>query len=106
PPGQTPPVERPDGRVLSAEEGLRRGTSPEKLAGLKPAFKEGGVIHAGNSSQISDGAAAVLMMTSDKASELGLTPLARVHTAVLAGDDPMIMLTAPIPATLKALKKS
>src|SRR4249919_2552262 len=94
------------GQVLSADEGLRRGTSPEKLAGLKPAFKEGGVIHAGNSSQISDGAAAVLMMTSDKASELGLTPLARVHTAVLAGDDPVIMLTAPIPATLKALKKS
>ena len=104
--GQIAPVELPDGRVLSADEGLRRGTSPEKLAGLKPAFKEGGVIHAGNSSQISDGAAAVLMMTSDKARELGLTPLARVHTAVLAGDDPVIMLTAPIPATLKALKKS
>ena len=104
--GQIAPVELPDGQVLSADEGLRRGTSPEKLTGLKPAFKAGGVIHAGNSSQISDGAAAVLMMTSDKASELGLTPLARVHTAVLAGDDPVIMLTAPIPATLKALKKS
>jgi acetyl-CoA acyltransferase len=104
--GQIAPVELPDGQVLSADEGLRRGTSPEKLAGLKPAFKEGGVIHAGNSSQISDGAAAVLMMTSDKARELGLTPLARVQTAVLAGDDPVIMLTAPIPATLKALKKS
>jgi acetyl-CoA acyltransferase len=104
--GQIAPVELPDGQVLSADEGLRRGTSPEKLAGLKPVFKEGGVIHAGNSSQISDGAAAVLMMTSDKASELGLTPLARVRTAVLAGDDPVIMLTAPIPATLKALKKS
>ena len=104
--GQIAPVELPDGQVLSADEGLRRGTSPEKLAGLKPAFKEAGVIHAGNSTQISDGAAAVLMMTSDKARELGLTPLARVHTAVLAGDDPVIMLTAPIPATLKALKKS
>src|ERR1700759_5446054 len=104
--GQITPVELPDGRVLPADGGLRRGTSPEKLAGLKPAFKEGGVIHAGNSSQISDGAAAVLMMTSDKARELGLTPLARVRTAVLAGDDPVIMLTAPIPATLKALKKS
>ena len=104
--GQIAPVELPDGQVLSADEGLRRGTTPEKLAGLKPAFKEGGVIHAGNSSQISDGAAAVLMMTSDKARELGLTPLARVRTAVLAGDDPVIMLTAPIPATLKALKKS
>ena len=104
--GQIAPVELPDGRVLSADEGLRRGTSPEKLAGLKPVFKEDGVIHAGNSSQISDGAAALLMMTSDKARELGLTPLARVRTAVLAGDDPVIMLTAPIPATLKALKKS
>jgi acetyl-CoA acyltransferase len=104
--GQIAPVELPDGQVLSADEGLRRGTTPEKLAGLKPVFKEGGVIHAGNSSQISDGAAAVLMMTSDKARELGLTPMARVRTAVLAGDDPVIMLTAPIPATLKALKKS
>src|SRR6266566_1753566 len=85
--GQIAPVELPDGRVFDTDEGLRRGTSPEKLAGLKPAFKEGGVIHAGNSSQISDGAAAVLMMTSDKAHELGLTPLARVHTAVLAGGD-------------------
>ena len=85
--GQIAPVELPDGQVLSADEGLRRGTTPEKLAGLKPAFKEGGVIHAGNSSQISDGAAAVLMMTSDKARELGLSPLARVRTAVLAGDD-------------------
>ena len=104
--GQIAPVELPDGRVLDTDEGLRRGTSPEKLAGLKPAFKAGGVIHAGNSSQISDGAAAVLMMTSDKARELGLTPLARVHTAVLAGDDPVMMLSAPIPATHKALKKS
>jgi acetyl-CoA acyltransferase len=104
--GQIAPVELPDGQVLSADEGLRRGTTPEKLAGLKPAFKEDGLIHAGNSSQISDGAAAVLMMTSDKARELGLTPMARVHTAVLAADDPVIMLTAPIPATHKALKKS
>jgi acetyl-CoA acyltransferase len=104
--GQIAPVELPGGQVLSADEGLRRGTTPEKLGRLKPAFKEGGVIHAGNSSQISDGAAAVLMMTSDKARELGLTPLARVHTAVLAADDPVIMLTAPIPATHKALKKS
>jgi acetyl-CoA acyltransferase len=104
--GQIATVELPDGRLLSADEGLRRGTTPEKLAGLKPSFKEGGVIHAGNSSQISDGAAAVLMMTSDKARELGLTPLARVHTAVLAGDDPVIMLSAPIPATHKALKKA
>jgi acetyl-CoA acyltransferase len=103
---QITPVELPDGRVLAADEGLRRGTTPEKLAGLKPAFKEDGVIHAGNSSQISDGAAALLMMTSGRARELGLTPIARVHTAVLAGDDPVMMLSAPIPATHRALKKS
>jgi acetyl-CoA acyltransferase len=103
---QITPVDLPGGGVLAADEGLRRGTTPDKLAGLRPAFKAGGVIHAGNSSQISDGAAALLMMTSDRARELGLTPLARVHTAVLAGDDPVIMLSAPIPATHKALKKS
>ena len=89
-----------------ADEGLRRGTTPETLAKLKPSFREDGVIHAGNASQISDGAAALLMMTSDKARELGLTPIARVHTAVLAGADPVIMLTAPIPATRKALARS
>ncbi len=103
---QIAPVELPDGRLFSTDEGLRRGTSPQTLAALKPAFKEDGVIHAGNSSQISDGAAAVLMMTSDKAHQLGLTPIARVHTAVVVGDDPVIMLSAPIPATHRALKKS
>ena len=91
---------------LTADEGLRRGTSVEVLAGLKPSFKEGGSIHAGNSSQISDGSAALLMTTSEKAAELGLTPLARVHTAVLAGDDPVMMLSAPIPATFTALRRS
>ncbi|OJY53096.1 acetyl-CoA C-acyltransferase [Pseudonocardia sp. 73-21] len=92
---------------VSKDEGIRRGSSVESLAGLKKVFKpEGGVITAGNSSQISDGSAALLMMTSEKAAELGLTPIARVHTAVLAGADPVIMLTAPIPATVKALKRS
>jgi acetyl-CoA acyltransferase len=77
------------------------------LTKLKAVFKpEGGVITAGNSSQISDGAAALLMTTSEKAKQLGLTPIARVHTAVLAGADPVIMLTAPIPATQKALARS
>ena len=104
--GQLAPVTLPDGSVLSADEGLRRGTSVESLAGLKPVFTEDGVIHAGNSSQISDGAAALLMMTSIKAAELGLTPIARFHTGVLAGDDPVMMLSAPIPATQKALEKS
>jgi acetyl-CoA acyltransferase len=103
---QIAPVTLPDGTVISQDEGIRESTV-EKLGTLKTVFKpEGGVITAGNSSQISDGSAALLMMTSDKARELGLTPIARVHTAVLAGADPVIMLTAPIPATQKALAKS
>jgi acetyl-CoA acyltransferase len=92
--------------VVFQDEGIRRGTPIEKMAQLKPAFKEDGVIHAGNSSQISDGSAALLLMTVEKAKELKLTPIAKVHTAVLAGADPVIMLTAPIPATQKALKRS
>jgi acetyl-CoA acyltransferase len=90
---------------VAVDEGLRRGTSVETLAALTPSFRPDGTIHAGNSSQISDGAAALLMTTSEKAAELGLTPIARVHTAVLAGDDPVMMLGAPIPATIKALKR-
>jgi acetyl-CoA acyltransferase len=104
--GQITPVKLDDGTVVDTDEGVRRGSTIEKLGQIKPAFKPDGVIHAGNSSQISDGAAALLMTTSDKARELGLTPVARVHTAVLAADDPVIMLTAPIPATQKALRKS
>ncbi|MCP9270774.1 thiolase family protein [Mycolicibacterium arenosum] len=92
--------------VVLKDEGIRRGTPIEKMAQLKPAFKEDGVIHAGNSSQISDGSAALLFMSAEKAKSLGLKPIARVHTAVLAGADPVIMLTAPIPATQKALAKS
>ena len=88
------------------DEGIRRGTTLEKMGQLKPAFREDGVIHAGNSSQISDGSAALLFMSAEKAKELGLKPLAKVHTAVLAGADPVIMLTAPIPATQKALQRS
>jgi acetyl-CoA acyltransferase len=104
---QIAPVKLEDGAVVDTDEGARRGGTLEALAQLKPAFKKpDGVIHAGNSSQISDGAAALLMMTSDKASELGLAPVARVHTAVLAAADPVIMLTAPIPATRKALDRS
>jgi acetyl-CoA acyltransferase len=92
--------------AVSQDEGIRE-SSVEKLGALKTVFKpEGGVITAGNSSQISDGSAALLMTTSEKARELGLTPIARVHTAVLAGADPVIMLTAPIPATRKALARS
>jgi acetyl-CoA acyltransferase len=95
-----------DGNPVLKDEGIRRGTPMEKMAQLKPAFKEDGVIHAGNSSQISDGSAALLMMTDQKAKSLGLKPIAKIHTAVLAGADPVIMLTAPMPATQKALKRS
>ncbi|MDX1892556.1 thiolase family protein [Mycolicibacterium sp. 050158] len=95
-----------DGNAVLQDEGIRRGGTIEKMATIKPAFKEDGVIHAGNASQISDGSAALLFMSAEKAKSLGLKPLAKVHTAVLAGADPVIMLTAPIPATQKALKRS
>jgi acetyl-CoA acyltransferase len=96
-----------DGEVVTKDEGIRRGSTLQTLASLKTAFKdEGGTITAGNSSQISDGSAALLMMTSEKATALGVTPMARVHTAVVLGADPEIMLTAPIPATRKALQRS
>ncbi len=100
-------VTNPSGVKVEADEGVRRGSTLEALGALKPAFKpEGGTITAANSSQISDGAAALLITTSEKAAELGLTPLARIHTAVVTGDDPVIMLTGPIPATALALKRS
>jgi acetyl-CoA acyltransferase len=104
--GQIAPVKLEDGTVVDTDEGVRRGGTLEGMAKLKPAFRPDGVIHAGNSSQISDGAAALLMTTSENAARLGLTPIARIHTAVLAANDPVIMLTAPIPATRKALDKS
>ncbi|MCF6744826.1 thiolase family protein [Blastococcus sp. KM273128] len=100
------PVTLPDGTVVSADEGIRPGGTLEKLASLKTPFKEDGVISAGNASQISDGSAALLVTTSEKARELGLRPIVRIHTTVMAGDDPVIMLTAPIPATQKVLARS
>ena len=103
---QIVPVTTPGGTVVTKDEGIRRGGTLQAMAALKPAFKPGGVITAGNSSQISDGSAALLITTSEKAAGLGLTPLARIHTAVLAAADPVIMLTAPIPATRKALRRS
>ncbi len=99
-------IKDPDGNVVLLDEGIRRGTTLEKMGQLKPAFSEDGVIHAGNSSQISDGSAALLFMSAEKAKALGLKPIARVHTATLAGADPVMMLSAPIPATQKALKRS
>ncbi|RDI56118.1 thiolase family protein [Nocardia mexicana] len=95
-----------DSGVVDADEGIRRGTTAATLAGLKPAFREDGAIHAGNSSQISDGAAALLLTTPEKARELGLTPLARYRAGAVAGSDPVLMLTGPIPATEKVLGKA
>ena len=89
----------------SVDEGVRE-SSAEGLARLKPSFKEDGKIHAGNSSQICDGASAALIMSEEKAKELGLKPRARFHTFALAGVDPVYMLTGPIPATQKALERS
>jgi acetyl-CoA acyltransferase len=102
---QIAPLRIGDGKIV-VDEGIRRGSTVDVLAQLKPAFKPDGIITAGNSSQISDGAAALLMTTSERAARLGLRPIARVHTAVVVGADPIIMLTAPIPATRKALARS
>src|SRR5437899_3080007 len=92
--------------IFDQDEGIRTDTSLEKLASLKPAFKPDGLITAGNSSQISDGAAAVLIMERSTAERLGLKPRARFVSFSLAGDNPIMMLTAPIPATFKVLKKA
>ena len=94
------------GGAVTDDEGIRRGTTAEKLAGLKPAFTEDGVIHAGNSSQISDGAAALLVTTMENAVNLGLTPLVRYRAGAVTGADPKLMLTGPIPATEKVLHKA
>ena len=92
--------------TMTTDEGIRFDSSLEKLASLAPAFKPDGVVTAGNSSQISDGAAAVLIMSEDKAEQLGLAPLARFVSFSLAGVDPVTMLTGPIPATTKALERA
>jgi acetyl-CoA acetyltransferase family protein len=95
----------PSGAELVVDEGVRRDTTRERLAGLKPAFKPDGVVTAGNSSQITDGAAAVLVASEEAANRLGLTPRARFHAFALAADDPVLMLTAPIPVTPKVLER-
>ena len=102
------PVTTDDGESLFArDEGIRPDSSIEKLAQLKPAFKpDGGVITAGNSSQITDGAASALIMSEEKAVALGLRPRARFHAFALAGVDPVMMLTGPIPATTKVLERA
>ncbi len=95
-----------DAGVVTADEGIRRGTTAEKLAALKPAFTDDGVIHAGNSSQISDGAAAILVTTPEHAAAQGWTPIARYVAGAVAGANPVLMLTGPIPATAKVLGKT
>jgi acetyl-CoA acetyltransferase family protein len=95
-----------NGDTYVSDQGIRADTSLEKLAGLKPAFKEDGRVTAGNSSQISDGAAAVLLMTREKADALGLKPRARIVDQTTVGVDPVIMLTGPIPATRKLLGRN
>lgn len=104
------PVEVPDGeggtKVFERDEGIRPDTSMEALAALPPAFMEGGIVTAGNSSQISDGAAAVLLASAKKAERLGLEPMARVVAQAAVGVDPVLMLTGPIPATEKVLAKA
>jgi acetyl-CoA acyltransferase len=92
--------------LIRSDEGIREGTTVETLAKLKPAFKPDGKVTAGNSSQITDGASAALIMSEEKANQLGLRPRARFHSFALAGVDPVMMLTGPIPATQKALDKA
>lgn len=92
--------------TFTTDEGVRRTTTVEVLAGLKASFKEDGVIHAGNSSQISDGASALLVTTPEKARTLGLRPIVRFHSQSVVGDDPVKMLTGPIPATHKVLARA
>ncbi len=95
-----------NGDTYVSDQGIRPETTLEALAGLKPAFKPDGKVTAGNSSQISDGAAAVLLMTPEKASELGVTPRARIVDQTTVGVDPVMMLTGPIPATRKLLERN
>ncbi|MGH3525544.1 MAG: thiolase family protein, partial [Mycobacterium sp.] len=100
------PVFADDETVVTADEGVRRGTTVDKLAALKPAFVDDGIIHAGNSSQISDGAAALLITTPALALEFGLTAIGAYRAGVVTGADPVLMLTGPIPATEKVLRKA
>ncbi|HVM24786.1 MAG TPA: thiolase family protein [Candidatus Limnocylindrales bacterium] len=97
---------RVNGDTYVTDQGIRAGTDLETLSKLKPAFKEDGKVTAGNASQISDGAAAVLLMSADKARELGVTPRARIVDQTTVGVDPVIMLTGPIPATRKLLERT
>ncbi len=100
------PVTLPDGSVFDTDEGVRVPVNREKIAALAPSFKPDGVVTAANSSQISDGAAALMFMSPERAKALGVRPRARVVATALAGVDPTIMLTGPIPATQRVLKRA
>jgi acetyl-CoA acyltransferase len=99
------PVLDAEGNLMTTDEGIRESTY-EKIASLKPSFREDGRVTAANSSQITDGAAAILIMSEEKAAQLGLRPRARFVNFALAADDPRLMLTAPIPATAKLLERA
>ncbi len=100
------PVPLPDGKTMTVDEGPRRDTSLEKLGSLEPAFSKGGTVTAGNSSPLNDGAAAVVLMSAAKAHELGITPLAKIHTMAVAGVRPDVMGIGPVPAMKKALQRA
>ncbi|MGW4339975.1 thiolase family protein [Rhodococcus koreensis] len=103
---QIVPITAADGSIADTDEGVRAGTNLETLAKLKTPFRDGGRISAGNASQISDGAAAVLLMSSERANALGLNPIARIIANTVVGVDPVTMLTGPIPATRKILDRT
>ncbi len=100
------PVPLPDGKTMTIDEGPRRDTSLEKLGSLEPAFIKDGTVTAGNSSPLNDGAAAVVLMSAAKARELGITPLAKIHTMAVAGVRPDVMGIGPVPAMKKALQRA
>lgn len=104
--GQILPIELPDGRVFSQDEGVRMPPNREKMALLKPVFKEDGVITAGNSSQISDGSAALVLASTKAVGRYNLSPSARLVARHVTGSDPVLMLDAPIPATSQVLKRA
>jgi acetyl-CoA acetyltransferase family protein len=100
------PVPTADGTTVTADQGVRPGTDLEQLAALRPAFRQDGRVTAGNASQISDGAAAVLLMSADRAANLGLTPRARIVDQALTGVDPVLMLSGPIDSTRRLLERN
>lgn len=103
---QVLPLPLPDGTLFTADQGVRHNFDHEKMARLKPIFRENGIITAGNASQVSDGAAALVLASEKAVGRLNLSPLARIEARVVTGSDPTLMLTGPIPATEMALKKA